>query len=110
MITLGLVVVLLLFSPKFLRPYDTADGQLVMAVIGGLFVGGAVGSRAVGPPRTDTTAARRGRGGPPMMLLVMVAPGGLAGGGLLLILRGTVFASPPPLASRCSTTSTVRGS
>jgi Flp pilus assembly protein TadB len=38
-ITLGLVVVLLTFSPSVLEPYDTAAGQVVLGVVGGLFVG-----------------------------------------------------------------------
>jgi tight adherence protein B len=38
-ITLGLAVVLLLFSPTFMKPYDTATGQLVLVAIGGLFAG-----------------------------------------------------------------------
>jgi Flp pilus assembly protein TadB len=38
-ITLALVVTLLLFSPAFLEPYDTFGGQLVLGVVGGLFVG-----------------------------------------------------------------------
>src|SRR5690606_29741953 len=38
-ITLALVVTLLLFSPEFLAPYDTLAGQLVLGLVGGLFVG-----------------------------------------------------------------------
>jgi tight adherence protein B len=37
-ITLALVVGLVLFSPKFLEPYDSLGGQLVFGVVGGLFV------------------------------------------------------------------------
>jgi Flp pilus assembly protein TadB len=36
-ITLGLAVVLLVFSPKFMSPYDTFTGQLVLSAIGLLF-------------------------------------------------------------------------
>ncbi len=38
-ITLGLAVVLMLFSPQFMKPYDTFTGQVVMLAIGALFVG-----------------------------------------------------------------------
>ena len=38
-ITLGLAVVLMLFSPQFMKPYDTFAGQVVMLGIGALFVG-----------------------------------------------------------------------
>ncbi|HQZ33345.1 MAG TPA: hypothetical protein PK020_02915 [Ilumatobacteraceae bacterium] len=38
-ITLGLAVVLMLFSPQFMKPYDTFTGQVVMLGIGALFVG-----------------------------------------------------------------------
>jgi hypothetical protein len=38
-ITLGLAVVLLVFSPSFMRPYGTATGQAVLLVIGALFAG-----------------------------------------------------------------------
>ena len=38
-ITLGLAVVLMLFSPQFMKPYDTFTGQAVMLGIGALFVG-----------------------------------------------------------------------
>jgi tight adherence protein B len=38
-ITLGLAVVLMLFSPQFMKPYDSFTGQVVMLGIGALFVG-----------------------------------------------------------------------
>ncbi len=38
-ITFGLVVVLVVLSPSFLAPYDTAAGQAVLGVVGALFVG-----------------------------------------------------------------------
>lgn len=49
-ITLGLVVVLLLFSPEFLHPYDSFAGQVVMAVVGGLFIGAMWGLVELGRP------------------------------------------------------------
>jgi tight adherence protein B len=49
-ITLGLVVMLLVTSPKFLDPYDSVVGQLVMAVIGGLFIGALWGLVQLGRP------------------------------------------------------------
>jgi hypothetical protein len=36
-ITFGLAVALLVFSPSFMRPYDTATGQVVLVTIGVLF-------------------------------------------------------------------------
>jgi Flp pilus assembly protein TadB len=38
-ITFGLAVALLLFSPTFMEPYDTATGQIVLIGIGALFAG-----------------------------------------------------------------------
>jgi Flp pilus assembly protein TadB len=38
-ITFGLAVTLLLFSPTFMEPYDTATGQIVLIGIGALFAG-----------------------------------------------------------------------
>jgi hypothetical protein len=38
-ITFGLAVALLVFSPSFMRPYGTATGQVVLIVIGALFAG-----------------------------------------------------------------------
>ena len=63
-ITLGLAVSLLLFSPKFMSPYDSATGQLVMLGIGALFAGALWGlvrmSRPVPPARLLATPADRG--------------------------------------------------
>jgi hypothetical protein len=54
-ITFGLAVGLLLFSPTFMAPYDTLAGQLVLTLIGGLFAGALVAlaamSRPAVPPR-----------------------------------------------------------
>jgi tight adherence protein B len=49
-ITFGLAVVLMLFSPTFMRPYDTATGQLVLVGIGGLFAGALWGLVQLGRP------------------------------------------------------------
>lgn len=49
-ITLMLVIVLLLFSPEFLEPYDSLGGQFVLAVIGALFAGALFGLVALGRP------------------------------------------------------------
>jgi hypothetical protein len=38
-ITFGIAVVLLVFSPTFMEPYDTATGQVVLIGIGALFAG-----------------------------------------------------------------------
>ena len=38
-ITMLMVVVLMLFSPDFMEPYDSVGGQLVMAIAGALFAG-----------------------------------------------------------------------
>ena len=38
-ITMLMVVVLMLFSPDFMEPYDAAGGQIVMLIAGALFVG-----------------------------------------------------------------------
>lgn len=54
-ITLGLAVALMLFSPTFMEPYDSATGQAVLLVIGSMFVGALWGlvelGRPVVPPR-----------------------------------------------------------
>ena len=54
-ITFGLAVTLMLFSPTFMAPYDTATGQLVMVGIGALFAAALWGlvqlGRPVSPPR-----------------------------------------------------------
>jgi Flp pilus assembly protein TadB len=49
-ITFGLAVVLMLFSPTFMRPYDTATGQLVLVGIGALFAGALWGLVQLGRP------------------------------------------------------------
>ena len=49
-ITFGLAVVLMLFSPTFMRPYDTATGQLVLIGIGALFAGALWGLVQLGRP------------------------------------------------------------
>jgi hypothetical protein len=65
-ITFGLAVGLLLFSPTFMAPYDTVGGQMVLMIIGGLFAGALAAlvamSRPALPPRlfaaeVDTGAA-----------------------------------------------------
>jgi len=54
-ITFGMAVGLVLFSPEFLTPYDDLAGQIVLGVIGALFVGSVwsliVMSRPVPQPR-----------------------------------------------------------
>ena len=50
-ITFGLAVVLLLFSPTFMEPYDTATGQVVLIAIGALFAGALWGLVLLGRPR-----------------------------------------------------------
>ena len=49
-ITLGLAAVLLVFSPEFMRPYDTATGQVMLVVIGALFAGALAGLVRLGRP------------------------------------------------------------
>lgn len=54
-ITFGLAVVLLVFSPTFMSPYDSATGQIVLMAIGALFAGALWAlvqlGRPVTPPR-----------------------------------------------------------
>ena len=54
-ITMLMVVVLMLFSPDFMEPYDAAGGQLVMLIAGALFVGAVWAliqmSRPIAQPR-----------------------------------------------------------
>lgn len=52
-ITLGLAVTLLVFSPQFMEPYDTATGQAVMMGIGGLFAGALWGLVELGRPASQ---------------------------------------------------------
>ena len=49
-ITLMLVIVLLVFSPEFLEPYDSLAGQVVLAAIGALFGGALLGLVQLGRP------------------------------------------------------------
>lgn len=54
-ITFALAVILLVFSPTFMSPYDSATGQVVLMVIGALFAGALWTlvqlGRPVAPPR-----------------------------------------------------------
>lgn len=54
-ITFGLAVALMVFSPTFMTPYDTATGQMVLMGIGALFAGAlwalVVMGRPAMPPR-----------------------------------------------------------
>jgi Flp pilus assembly protein TadB len=54
-ITMLMVVVLMLFSPDFMEPYDAAGGQVVMLIAGALFVGAVWAliqmSRPIAQPR-----------------------------------------------------------
>jgi Flp pilus assembly protein TadB len=52
-ITFGLAAVLLVFSPSFMRPYDTVTGQVVLIVIGGLFAGALWSLVVLGRPATE---------------------------------------------------------
>jgi len=49
-ITFGFAVVLLAFSPKFMEPFGTATGQIVLVVIGALFAGALWGLVQLGRP------------------------------------------------------------
>jgi Flp pilus assembly protein TadB len=49
-ITFGLAVGLLGFSPQFMSPYDTVSGQLVLVGIGGLFTAALVGLVSMSRP------------------------------------------------------------
>ena len=51
-ITFGLAVVLMVFSPQFMKPYDAFTGQLVMLAIGALFVGALWSLVQLGRPAT----------------------------------------------------------
>ena len=64
-ITLLLVIVLLVFSPEFLEPYDAFGGQLVLAIVGALFAAALLGLVQLGRP-ADTPRLLGGiEGGPP---------------------------------------------
>jgi hypothetical protein len=52
-ITFGLAVVLMVFSPTFMEPYDTATGQLVLIGIGALFAGALWGLVQLGRPASS---------------------------------------------------------
>jgi len=52
MFTFGLAVTLLLFAPEFMRPFDTAMGQVVMVGIGGLFCAALWSLVVLGRPAT----------------------------------------------------------
>lgn len=49
-ITFVLAVFLMVFSPTFMRPYDTVTGQIVLMAIGALFAGALWGLVALGRP------------------------------------------------------------
>jgi len=49
-ITFGLAVLLLLFAPSFMEPYDSIAGQIVLIAIGGLFAGALWGLVLLGRP------------------------------------------------------------
>lgn len=51
-ITFGLAVMLLLFAPSFMEPYDAVAGQLVLIGIGFLFAGALWGLVQLGRPAT----------------------------------------------------------
>ncbi len=40
----------MVFSPKFMEPYDSFTGQLVLVIIGGLFAGALWGLVVLGRP------------------------------------------------------------
>ena len=49
-ITFGLAMILMLFSPTFMEPYDSPGGQLMLVVIGALFAGALWGLVQLGRP------------------------------------------------------------
>jgi tight adherence protein B len=49
-ITFGLAVLLLLFAPSFMEPYDSLTGQIVLIAIGALFAGAMWGLVLLGRP------------------------------------------------------------
>ena len=63
-ITFGLALTLMLFSPRFMEPYDSATGQIVMIAIGALFAGALWGlvllGRPASTPRLLAGIERRG--------------------------------------------------
>ena len=50
LITFGFAVVLMLFSPTYMEPYDSMSGQLVLVMIAGLFAGALWGLVQLGRP------------------------------------------------------------
>jgi hypothetical protein len=52
LITFAMAVGLLVFSPKFMEPYDSGGGQLVLVIIGALFAGALWGLVVLGRPVT----------------------------------------------------------
>lgn len=50
LITFGFAVVLMLFSPTYMEPYDSMSGQLVLIMIAGLFAGALWGLVQLGRP------------------------------------------------------------
>ena len=52
-ITFGLAVVLLVFSPTFMSPYDSVTGQIVLTAIGALFAGALWSLVQLGRPVTQ---------------------------------------------------------
>lgn len=50
LITFGFAVVLMLFSPTYMEPYDSMTGQLVLMMIAGLFAGALWGLVQLGRP------------------------------------------------------------
>ena len=95
-ITFGLAVVLMVFSPTFMEPYDTATGQLVLIGIGALFAGALWGLVQLGSTgHVASSAERDRRDSRAVMLFAMVLAGSLAGGGVALMLRGAVGSTPP---------------
>jgi tight adherence protein B len=51
-ITFGIAVTLILFSPKYMEPYDSFAGQVVMLAIGAMFVGALWSLVKLGRPAT----------------------------------------------------------
>lgn len=49
-ISFGLALTLMLFSPTFMEPYDSATGQMVLVLIGALFAGALWGLVLLGRP------------------------------------------------------------
>ena len=84
---------LLVFSRRYLEPYDTVGGQAMLLVIAGVFAGSLVGMR---PPRSH--CATRAIRGPAIVITGLLLGVGL-GVGLYLIGRG-LLRRHVPLADR----------